>query len=690
MTELKKDSENNRRRRLIAAVCAITVLIGGSAGIYAFSANAYSKNDSSDSSSESRTEVKQNKKSEDGIISAGGTVTSSQLTDELGLKDTSARLSVEKVLVSAGDAVKSGTQLYQLTADSVAKAKSTLQTELSTAKNALIKQQTSCQADKIKAYSLYQSQLLQGKTAQQKYDSGISSLDSKLKSAYQDYQEANSTVSSTPSEITKKKSDLSTKQKAADSLSQKKDEAQKKLDDAQKKYDSAASSYNSTVTAYNSAASVVQYLGAALGKDVSGIELAQTVSGASQQEQKGSESDRKNMKPSFDPTEQKQQSVNESVSAPPSNTDGQQSQNDSQQTQKDSRESQNDGQQTQKDSQQTQKDSRQSGDGKKENTVPTGETKSSDLSALYDTAFKEYTAQKQKLDNMKTTLDSAQKEYKTLNEQLSAVSSELSEAQSGISSLEREISELESSLSKAKSSLTKLRSEYESLKASYDTDKLTLKNKLETDTADSANAKYNYDLTCKTLDSELEKAQSAYDTAAENVSIFDKSLADGYIRAKQDATIDTLNCQAGRNVNISSPVVTYVDTSCLKTTVELDQYDVTQINIGDSAVIYSSETGVTSGRITAIAAGEAKSLADVKFNVTVTADEGSSLYSGQSVNVYFNYSGTDTSVLSDNTSEKKSEKDSTSPDKARPDFGGNMPEGFDPSNMPDFGARKEE
>ena len=680
---MKKDSENNRRRRFIAAVCAVTVLIGGSAGIYAFSANAYAKNDSSDSSSESRAEVKQNKKSDDGIISAGGTVESSQLTDELGLKDTSARLTVEKVLVSAGDAVKSGTQLYQLTADSVAKAKSTLQTELSTAKNALIKQQTSCQADKIKAYSLYQSQLLQGKTAQQEYDSGISSLNSKLKSAYQDYQEANSTVSSTPSEITKKKSELSTKQKAADSLSQKKDETQKKLDDAQNKYESAASSYNSTVTAYNSAASVVRYLGAALGKDVSGIELAQTVSGASQQEQKGSESDRKNMKPSFDPTEQKQQPVNESFPVPPSNTDGQQSQNESQQTQKDSRESQNDGQQTQK-------DSRQSGDGKKENTVPTGETKTFELSTLYDTAFMEYTAQKQKLDNMNTTLDSAQKEYKTLNEQLSSVSSELSEAQSGISSLEREISELETSLPKAKSSLTKLRSEYESLKASYDTDKLTLKNKLDTDTADSANAKYNYDLTCKTLDSELEKAQSAYDTAAENVSIFDKSLADGYIRAKRDATVDTLNCQAGRNVNISSSVVTYVDTSCLKTTVELDQYDVTQINIGDSAVIYSSETGVTSGRITAIAAGEAKSLADVKFNVTVTADEGSSLYSGQSVNVYFNYSGTDTSVLSDNASEKKSEKDSTSPDKARPDFGGNMPEGFDPSSMPDFGARKEE
>lgn len=54
-------------------------------------------------------------------------------------------------------------------------------------------------------------------------------------------------------------------------------------------------------------------------------------------------------------------------------------------------------------------------------------------------------------------------------------------------------------------------------------------------------------------------------------------------------------------------------------------------------VIYSSETGISNGKITAISAGESTSLADVRFNVTVTANENSNLYNGQSVNVCFNY-----------------------------------------------------
>ncbi len=47
---------------------------------------------------------------------------------------------------------------------------------------------------------------------------------------------------------------------------------------------------------------------------------------------------------------------------------------------------------------------------------------------------------------------------------------------------------------------------------------------------------------------------------------------------------------------------------------------------------------MTNGKITAIAEGTSTSLADVRFNVTVEADENAALYSGQSVNVYFNYS----------------------------------------------------
>ena len=161
--------------------------------------------------------------------------------------------------------------------------------------------------------------------------------------------------------------------------------------------------------------------------------------------------------------------------------------------------------------------------------------------------------------------------------------------------------------------------------------------------------------------------------------------------------MDSLSFQKGRSVDLNSPFVNYVDSSRFGTTVELDQTDVTQVSIGDSVIIYSSETGVTNGRITAISAGTQKSLADVRFNVTVAADEGSSLYSGQSVNVYFNYSGmtggfTDFSANSDREGRgsKDGGSESFAPGGDFPGFGGGMPEGFDPSAMPDLGRRKEE
>ena len=628
---MKKNTDKNHRKRLIAAVCAVTVLIGGSAGIYAFAANSSTKKDKSDESSEVKEEKKQ---ADDGMISAGGTIEAAQLGDELGLKDTAAKLTVEKVLVSEGDEVKGGTRLYQLTPDSVSRAKITLQSELNSAQNSLLKQKTSYQADKTTAYALYESQLLLGENAQQEYEIGISSLDSKLKSASESYNEALSTINSTPSQISKKKSELAAKEKSAESLEEKNSSAKKQAEQSQKSYTSAAEKYNGIVEQYNSSASVVMYLGKALGKDISGIRLAQTVTVTTQGSPSGSgdRGDSPSRTEPDDKTYGKTKDQNESRLPDNSERSGQKEEQEPEENQDDNKQ------------------------------------ESTDLTALYEKAYREYTAQKKQLDQAESSLNSAKSEYKTLSDSLSKASSELNEIQSSISSLGREISDLESELSKAKSNLNKLCSEYNSLNASYETDKLELKNKLDTDTASCKNAKYNYDLTCRTLESELKKAQEAYDTAVENSSIFEETLSGGYICAKQDGTIEALNCQAGRNVNSDSPFVTYVDKSRLAVTVQLDQYDVVEINIGDTAVIYSSETGVTNGKITAISAGESKSLADVRFNVTVTADENSSLYRGQSVNVYFNFSGMNTNGLSDHSGGRKSDKDSSDTGRTRPDF----------------------
>lgn len=642
---------------MIAAVCAAVIMAGGSAGIYAFSAGEDKKPKSDDSKQESA------KKADDGIISAGGTIETSQLGDELGLENTAVKLTVEEVLVSEGDSAEVGTKLYKLTDDSVTKAKKTLETEKQSANEALIKQKATYESDKIKAETLYKSELLQGGSSAQEYANAVSELDSALKKASDSYQQALSTISSVPSQISSKQSELDSKQASADSLQSQKESQDKQLEQAAKDYQSAVQSYNSTVTQYNSAASVVIYLGNALGKNTSGIKLAQTVNadvqgGGNTSTQPGGEMpDFSNM--SKDGTS----SVTMSVDSPGEMPSGQQGQKPSEQ--------------------------QPGGSVKPDDTV----TASTDVQTLYDNAFKQYTSLNKSLSQANTKLTAAKTKYESQSKTSSQTSGKLSEAQSAVSTLKKEISELESELSKAKSDLNKLRSEYTKLSNSYDSDKLELKNKMDTENAASENAKFNYDITLSTIESELEEKQSAYDTAVKNLSVFEKELAGGYICAKQAGTVSSLSYSKGKNADVSKPFVYYVDSSEMKTTVELDQYAVTEISIGDTVVIYSSETGVSNGKITAIAAGESTSLVDVKFNVTVTADKNANVYSGQSVNVYFNYTAmsgmTDFKSDSGNSSEG-TEKQRSAPSGERPDFSGQMPEGFDPSNMPDFDRRKGE
>ena len=419
------------------------------------------------------------------------------------------------------------------------------------------------------------------------------------------------------------------------------------------------------VTQYNSAASVVIYLGNALGKDTSGIKLAQSVSVDVQGGGQGGSvpsqtpSQQGGTKPSGEMPSGDMLSFSasrDSADSITTSTDGAPGEMPS---------------------------GTQSGQ-KPTETQPV--TQSSDVQTLYDNAYKEYTMQQKALSQANGKLSTAKTKYESLSKTVSQTASKLSEAQSGVSTLKKEISELESTLSKAKSNLNKLRSEYTKLSNSYESDKLELKNKMDTDNAASENAKFNYDITLSTIESELEEKQTAYDTAAENLSIFEKSLSGGYICAKQAGTVYSLSYTQGKNADVSKAYVTYVDKSEMKTTVELDQYEVTEISIGDTVVIYSSETGVSNGKITAIAAGESTSLVDVKFNVTVTADESANVYSGQSVNVYFNY--TSTSGMTDFSGGDDSQKGSRSQSGERPDFSGQMPEGFDPSNMPSFDVRK--
>lgn len=633
---MKQENTRSRRIRIIAAVCAMVLIAGGSAGALALRSKTHAQTAQSDDA-----EVKTAKAADDGIISAGGTITSSQLSDSLGLENTAVKLTVGAVLVESGDSVTVGTPLYQITEDSLTKAEKILNNELQSAKSALLEQKMSYQTDKNKAYLLYESEQLLGSTAQNEYESGMDSLDSELKKAYDSYQEAVDTINNTPSEISSKQAELSEKQSRADSLQEKKGSIQSEVNEAKERYTSAADRYNELVSEYNAAAGTVRYLGNALGRDTSDIVLVSSIS-AKIEEQAAPTEERQpsgqdmmmNEGQSFDMTEMKMPSYRAGFNEESTETDP--------------------------------------------------------LASLYESALEEYDSQREQLRQAESDYRAAESEYKTLSQSLSECSSELKEAQNSVTSLNKEISSLNTTLSKAKSNVSKLLSEYNSLKASYSKDQLELKNTLDTNNASYENAEYHYQITLSTIEEELAEVQKKYDTAEENLRIFNEELAEGYICAKQEGIVYSLNCQEGRNVNVNMPFVYYVDESSYSTVVELEQNDVTQVSIGDKVIIYSSETGMTNGKITAIAEGTSTSLADVRFNVTVEADENADLYSGQSVNVYFNYSSMKTADFTDFKGNSEAEGGKTGSGSGRPDFGGGMPEGFDPSNMPAFGSRKED
>lgn len=634
MKNVVSDNKRANIRKKILAAAVLLIIAGGTTVGIIFSQQKKSKSEKTANNFGINASAMEN----GGAISAGGTITSAQLYDYIGLESTSVRLQIEEVYVESGNSVTAGTQLYKLTDETVTKARTTLEKELKSAENALLNQKLSYEESKNSAYTLYQSELSLGDTAESDYNEGIAKLDSELQAALDEYNEAQSAVNNAPDEINSKKSEMEKLNSEISKLESELSSLEKTAESKKTAYEKAVEKYNAIVAEYNSIAGTVKYIGNYIGMDVSDVKLVE--GGASEIPQQGTNDS----------------SIPSGDNMPENGT----------------------------------------GNNQFSPSLPTGRVKASNEAAadssenvlmpLYESARSEYEAKKNALEEAEKSYKNTKNEYETANNNVSKSKNSISEYKSNVNSLKSEISQLESSYSNAKSKLSSLKAEYNSLQLSYETDKLALKNTYDTAMASYENAEYHYDLTMTTIENELEAAEEAVAVCEENLRVFEETLADGIIEAQQDGVIYSLSYEAEDIVSISSPLVNYVDDTSFGTTVELDQYDVTEIAVGDSVIIYSSESGMINGRITSISAGESTSLANVMFNVTVVAEgENVNLYSGQSVNVYFNAMSMDTSKFND------AENDSESGESGGfggfggfGDSGGERPDmgDFNPENMP--------
>ena len=160
------------------------------------------------------------------------------------------------------------------------------------------------------------------------------------------------------------------------------------------------------------------------------------------------------------------------------------------------------------------------------------------------------------------------------------------------------------------------------------------------------------------LDDAREEAQTHYDS-------FMETLGDGYFYAESAGTI--LMVRATENVELSKDgiLMAYSDADMIQVTASVDQSDIAQIAIGDTAAVvmedYDTYTGVVT-QINPVTASESR--ASVSYSVILTLDgDVDALSANITANVYFGMTGAEYERKAAGREEEMKEKEREKPEK---------------------------
>lgn len=165
----------------------------------------------------------------------------------------------------------------------------------------------------------------------------------------------------------------------------------------------------------------------------------------------------------------------------------------------------------------------------------------------------------------------------------------------------------------------------------------------ETALSTAERAESDYNTTVEKAESDLAALKSTYEDAKENLELFESSVGDGYFYASEDGTILRTMVRADQNLTSDAVVFIYSNPKELTVTVSVDQADIAELTVGDSAYVQSSANGGFTGVITAIdPVSSSDSRTSVTYSVTVKItteneenENNSSLSANESVTVIF-------------------------------------------------------
>lgn len=274
-------------------------------------------------------------------------------------------------------------------------------------------------------------------------------------------------------------------------------------------------------------------------------------------------------------------------------------------------------------------------------------------------------------------------QYKYVLQSLySILETNLKDYETALENYENDMADLNYNLLSLQLNMSTLEETYVNAQKSYETNLLAAEETRQTSKTKAELAESEYEATVQKAKTDFESLESKYEDAKADYDTFVACISDNTYHATEGGTVQRTSVRTNGKLSAGGRILTYSDTSEASVTVSVDQSDIAELSVGDSAIIYSSDTGMLNGTITSISPiTQSSSISSVTYSVTVRIDsERKALSSNTTVTVMFgdlsNVMNTDLSAF-DSGSENSNPWGSGS----MPDFGN-----FGGGSMPDFGG----
>lgn len=152
-------------------------------------------------------------------------------------------------------------------------------------------------------------------------------------------------------------------------------------------------------------------------------------------------------------------------------------------------------------------------------------------------------------------------------------------------------------------------------------DLIAAKSEYESAVAASNAAQTTYNTAVKKLDETLESLENDMEEAQDNLEHFEELVGDGTFRASNNGTAFMVNCEADTELTADTMILAYSDPDTITVTVSIDQSDISELSIGDSASVIVSDYGNFESKITEInPTTSSSSKSSVTYSVVVTLE----------------------------------------------------------------------